>query len=146
MWGDMDKIYFLYNIERKLYINNLEPLAFFVRAFIRIFFAGDIPYKCKIGQGTTFPHDALGVVLHPDVVIGNNCKILHNVTIGGRSGFVKLPRIGNNVLVGTGVCILGDVSIGDNSIIGAGSVVLNNVPTNSVVVGVPGKIIKINTN
>ena len=142
----MDKIYFFYSIERWFYLHYLTIIAILVRAFIRIVFSADIPYKMKIGKGTKMPHDALGSLFHPDVVIGNNCVILHGVTMGGRSGHEALPVIKDKVWIGAHAIILGPITIGENSIIGAGSVVVKDVPANSVVAGNPAKVIKtINT-
>lgn len=64
------------------------------------------------------------------------------MTIGGRSKHYEVPMIGDNVYIGTGVKILGPVTVGNNVVIGAGAVVLNNVPSNSVVVGVPARVVK----
>ncbi len=139
----MDRIYSLYKLERLLYKYHLTIIAFLIRFIIRVIFSCDIPYKCEIGSGTTFPHDALGVVIHPNAVIGHKCKILHGVTIGGRSGYKNVPKIGNNVLVGVNSSVLGPITIGDNAIIAAGAVVISDVPSNAIVAGVPAKEIKI---
>ena len=82
-----------------------------------------------------------GIEIHPGetAVIGNDCVIYHQVTLGG-TGKEKLkrhPTIGNNVLIGAGAKLLGPINIGDNVKIGAGSVVLKSVEKNSTVVGVP---------
>ena len=142
----MDKIYFFYSLERWFYLHHLTIVAVFIRAFIRVLFSADIPYKLKIGKGTKMPHDALGSLFHPDVIIGNNCVILHGVIIGGRSGSKKLPIIKDNVWIGAHSIILGPITIGKNSIIGAGSVVVKDVAANSVVAGNPARVIRmINT-
>ena len=80
--------------------------------------------------------------MHPDAVIGNNCKIGQNVTIGGRSGIMTLPVIEDDVEIGANALILGPVRVGQGSIIGAGSVVVKDVPPYSVVVGNPARVIK----
>lgn len=142
-----DRVYSCYSVARKLYKWHLTPFAFLVRAFMRFVFACDVPYKAVIGKGTLFPHDALGVVIHPDAVIGENCRISQNVTIGGRQrqdvDLMVLPKIGNNVTVGVSSLVLGDITVGDNAVIGAGSVVLHDVPANAVVAGVPAKVLRI---
>lgn len=75
--------------------------------------------------------------------IGDNCEIWQQVTIGNKLNEDGVrPKIGNNVKICAGSIIIGDVSIGDNVIIGAGSVVTHNVPANTIVAGVPAKIIK----
>lgn len=138
----MDRVYSCYHMAHKLYKMHLTPLAVLIRAFMRVIFACDIPYKATIGKGTCFPHDALGIVIHPDAIIGTNCNINQGVTIGGRSDLTTLPRIGNNVIIGANATVLGDIVIGDNATIGAGAVVIHDVPENTVVAGVPAKEIK----
>jgi serine O-acetyltransferase len=76
------------------------------------------------------------------VVIGENCRIAHGVTIGGRSGHYEVPVIGNNVTVGVGAVVLGPIKVGDHAIIGANAVVIHDVPAHAVVAGVPARIIK----
>ena len=75
--------------------------------------------------------------------IGSNCSIWQQVTIGNKDEeIIEKPIIGNNVKIFAGAIIVGAVTIGDNVVIGAGSVVVKNVPSNTVVAGVPAKIIK----
>ncbi len=142
----MDRVFFFYRIERRLYKLHLIPLAVIVRAFMRIVFACDIPYKLDMGKGCVFPHDALGVVIHPDAVIGENVQINQNVTIGGRSDLTILPIIESGVIIGANSVVLGDIVIGKNAVIGAGSVVISNIPENAVAVGVPAKVRKIKSD
>lgn len=98
-----------------------------------------------IGKGLFIDHGT-GVVIGETAIIGNNVTMFHGVTLGGvgKEKGKRHPTIGNNVFIGTGAKILGDITIGDNSKIGANSVVLKDIPNNATVVGVPGKIIKIN--
>jgi len=84
---------------------------------------------CLINIGCTIGHDT---------VIGDFCEISPNVSISGRC------IVGSNCSIGTGAVIIPNITIGDNCIIGAGTVVTKNIPDNSVVVGVPGKVIKTN--
>lgn len=118
----MGKLYFLYSIERWFYLHHLIIFAKLVNIFMRIIFSCEIPYKATIGYGTEFTHGGLGVVINSDTIIGENCKILHGVTIGGRGGKGRkgAPVIGNNVLVGCHAQILGPIRIGDNVKIGGG--------------------------
>ena len=91
-----------------------------------------------IGKRLMIDH-GMGIVIGETAVIGNDCVIYHQVTLGG-TGKEKLkrhPTIGNNVLIGAGAKLLGPINIGDNVKIGAGSVVLKSVEKNSTVVGVP---------
>lgn len=85
-------------------------------------------------------------MVHPKAVIGEDCKIFQGVTIGSKWSKAdclgEAPRIGNNVMIGAGAVILGDITIGDNSIIGANAVVTHSVPENSLAVGVPATIAK----
>jgi len=84
-----------------------------------------------------------GVVIGETSVIGNNVTIFQGVVLGGVSidPIKRHPTLGNNIVVGTGAKLLGPITIGDNVRIGANSVVVIDVPPNSVVVGVPGRII-----
>ncbi len=96
-------------------------------------------------KGTYFPHP-LGIVIHKDTIIGKNCTILQNVTIGkGKYNSLTgrdVPVIGNNVAIAANAVILGGVTIADNAFIGAGAVVVKDVPQSAVVVGNPARIIK----
>ncbi len=97
-----------------------------------------------IGKGLFIDHGT-GVVIGETAVIGDNVTILHGVTLGGR-GMQKgkrHPTVGNNVFIGSGAKVLGNIKIGDNAKIGANAVILKDVPENATVVGVPGKIVKI---
>lgn len=99
-----------------------------------------------IGDGATFatrpllPHGINGIVIHPTAKIGANCTIHQQVTIGTNKNNVS-AEIGNNVFIGAGAKIIGEIKIGDNVKIGANSVVLCDVPSNCTAVGCPARII-----
>jgi serine O-acetyltransferase len=97
----------------------------------------DIPLGTRIGGGLLLPHPN-GVVIHPDAVVGPNCLIFQQVTLGvGKQG---APRISGHVDIGAGAKILGAVSVGEHSKIGANAVVLNDVPPFATAVGIPARI------
>lgn len=133
-------------IQFKYKIRDKHPkIAKLCDLFLRIVLSMDFPCTVKVGQGLVLPHLGLGLVVHPRAIIGDNCKIYQNVTIGCRNNEGP-PQISNNVLIGAGACILGNVKVGDNVSIGANSVVLTDCPPNSVVVGAPAKVVKIISN
>ena len=103
----------------------------------------EIHPAAQIGKGLFIDHGH-GVVIGETTIIGDNVTLYQGVTLGG-SGKEKgkrHPTLQDNVMVGAGAKVLGSFTIGENSKIGAGSVVLEEVPPNSVVVGVPGEIVK----
>jgi serine O-acetyltransferase len=96
-----------------------------------------------IGRRFFIDH-GMGVVIGETTIVGNDVLLYQGVTLGG-TGLEKgkrHPTIGNNVVIGTGAQVLGNITIGDNSYIGANAVVVKDVPPNSTVVGVPGRITK----
>ena len=135
-------IYKWYKAERWLYLHHIPILPQIIKASIRILWGGVIPYQADIGEGTIIGYQGIGVVIHKRCVIGKNCHISQNVTLGGTSGLYEVPVVGDNVEIGAGANIIGPVHIGNNVIIGAGAVVITNIPDNSVAVGVPAKVVK----
>ncbi len=99
----------------------------------------------QIGKGLFIDHGH-GVIIGETTIIGDNCTLYQGVTLGGtgKEHGKRHPTIGNNVMVSAGAKVLGSFTIGDNSKIGAGSVVLSEVPPNSTVVGVPGRVVRRN--
>lgn len=98
-----------------------------------------------IGKGLFIDHGH-GVVIGETAIVGDNVTLYQGVTLGGtgKEQGKRHPTIGNNVMISAGAKILGSFTIGENSKIGAGSVVLSEVPPNSTVVGVPGRVVKQN--
>lgn len=117
-------------------------VAQIVKSFNRFFYSCDIAYQVDLPSTTLMPHQGLGVVIHPKTIIGDNCIIYQNTTLGEKHGVGNdgAPIIGNNVMIGVGSVILGPIRIGDNVKIGANSVVITDVPDNSVVCGVPAQV------
>ncbi len=108
----------------------------------RLLFGCFLPSSASLGANVILGYWALGIVIHKNAVIGDHCWIMQNVTIGRKAGVKLPPRLGKNVAVGAGAVILGDICIGDNTIIGANSVVTKSFPENSVIAGVPARIIR----
>lgn len=98
----------------------------------------DIPLTCKIGGGLLMPHPN-GIVIHPAAIIGPNCLIFQQVTIGIGNG--GTPTIMGNVDIGAGAKIFGAIVVGPRAKIGANAVVLRNVPEAATAIGVPARII-----
>ena len=96
-----------------------------------------------IGKGLFIDH-GIGVVIGETAEIGENCLIFHGSTLGGIGGESgkRHPTLGNNVVVGAGAKLLGNITIGDNAKIGANAVVLQDVPAGATAVGVPARIIE----
>lgn len=125
-------------------------LGFFANIFSflnLIFFGIETSPKVEIGGGLFLPH-TIGTILGAEK-IGKNVTIMHDVTIGAREMDFHFnpnsrPLIGNNVFIGSGAKILGNVKIGNNSQIGSNSVVLTDVPAGCLAIGIPAKIIKKN--
>ena len=96
-----------------------------------------------IGRGLFIDH-GMGVVIGETAVIGDNVTLFQGVTLGGtgKEPGKRHPTLGNNVVVGAGAKVLGSFTIGENVQIGANAVVVREVPPHSVVVGVPGRIVR----
>lgn len=109
---------------------------------IRLIFSAYLPYQLDLNKNFTLAYGGLGVVIHSRVKFGYDCHISQHVTIGGTSKIFDVPKLGNHVYVGSGAKIIGPINIGDNVVIGANAVISKDIPSGSLVVGVPGKIIK----
>lgn len=137
------KVMLYYRIAHRLY----EKKHFFMARWISqkaVRKTGiEIHPGAKIGKGFFIDHGN-GVIIGETTIIGDNVTLYQGVTLGGtgKEHGKRHPTIGNNVMISTGAKVLGSFHIGDNSKIGAGSVVLNEVPPNSTVVGVPGRVVK----
>lgn len=108
--------------------------------FWSIVCACEIPLNGQLGGGLIVMH-GFGVVIHPRAVIGANCIIFQQVTIGMGGPIPGVPTLGAGVLVGAGAKILGGVVVGDGAKIGANAVVIADVPPGATAVGIPARIV-----
>lgn len=135
---------FFYRISRWLFLYHVPILPKLITLVIFLLYNSKVPYQAKIGKGTMLGYGGIGVVIHKDAVIGENCVISQQVTIGGgNSHYPGLPVIGDNVHISHGAVVFGGITIGNNVEIGANAVVNKPIPDNAVVAGVPAKILRI---
>lgn len=116
--------------------------ALFLQSQASAVFGLDIHPLAQLGIGLMLDHGT-GVVIGETAVVGDNCTLLHGVTLGGTGKDVgdRHPKVGDNVLIGAGTSILGNIHIGNGAKIGAGSVVLRAIPPGATAVGAPAKIL-----
>ncbi len=134
---------FFYRLNHMLWKANVPFFPRFLSQVAKIFTGIEIHPAAKIGKGFFIDH-GMGVVIGETSEVGENCLLYQGVTLGGtgKEKGKRHPTLCNNIVVGAGTKILGAITIGDNVKIGANSVVLDSVPKNSIVVGVPGRVIK----
>ncbi len=132
---------FYYRVGHALYRAGLHFLARLVSQSGRWLTGIEIHPGAKIGQGFFIDH-GMGVVIGETTVIGKNVTLFQGVTLGGTGKHKgkRHPTLGDNVVVGAGAKVLGPIHIGDNVSVGANAVVIHDVPPNSTVVGVPGRV------
>jgi serine O-acetyltransferase len=121
-----------------------RPLALALQSRVSEAFSIDIHPGAAFGRGILVDH-ATGIVVGETAVVGDNVSLLHHVTLGG-SGVgagVRHPTVGNGVLLGAGVTVLGPVVVGAASKVGAGSVVVTDLPPHCVAVGVPARVVRV---
>lgn len=119
----------------------LKLFAFLLFKMIEIMTAISLPHSVSIGKGLYVGHFG-PIILHSDVVIGEDFSIGPGVVVGTRGlGSKGAPKIGNNVYIGVGAKVLGDIQLGNNVKVGANAVVVRDVPDGATVVGIPAKII-----
>lgn len=132
----------LHRISHRLYQLGIPLLPRFFRFLIFLLYNSDIPSSVKIGKGTVFGHSGIGVVIHQDAIIGENCVIGQGITIGGRSKNPVVPVIGDKVYIAAGARVLGPIKIGNNVIIAPNAVVIKDVNDHCIVGGIPAKVLK----
>lgn len=132
-----------HRIAHFFYKKRLFFIARLLSQFSRFLTGIEIHPGATIGKRLFIDH-GMGIVIGETAIIGDNCTIYHGVTLGGTGKERKKrhPTLKNNVVVGCGSKILGNITLGNNVKVGANAVVLKDVPDNKVVVGVPAKIVE----
>jgi len=133
-------VYRIAHVIRKMHLPFLPRLL----SQIARFFTGiEIHPSAEIGKGFFIDH-GMGVVIGETAIVGNNVTLFQGVTLGGtgKEKGKRHPTLGNNVVVGAGSKVLGNIKIGNNVLVGSNAVVLREVPDDSTAVGVPGRIAK----
>jgi serine O-acetyltransferase len=134
---------FFYRMSHALWASGLKSLGRFVSNLGRFYTGIEIHPGAKIGQRFFIDH-GMGVVIGETAEVGDDVTIYQGVTLGGtsRSKEKRHPTVEDGVLIGVDATILGPVTIGRNAKVGAGAVVVNDVPPNSTVVGIPGRVVE----
>lgn len=132
-----------YSISSFLYKMKIPFLPRFLSQIAKWFTGIEIHPGAKIGKGFFIDH-GMGVVIGETAIIGDDVTLFQGVTLGGtgKETGKRHPTIGNNVVIGAGAKVLGNIVIGDNVNVGANAVVIRDVPNDSTVVGVPGRVSK----
>ena len=148
------EVFWLYNglhaimyhrVAHWLFTHHMKFLGRWVSQIARRRTGVEIHPAAKIGRRLVIDH-GMGIVIGATAEIGDDCLFYQGVTLGGTGAArgKRHPTIGNNVMIGYGAKVLGPFKVGDNARIAANSVVLNEVPANSTVVGVPGRVVRLN--
>ena len=134
LWG--------YRFHHWLWIHGWQFPARALSQLARLITGIEIHPGAQIGRRFLIDH-GMGVVIGETTIVGDDVTLYQGVTLGGtgKESGKRHPTIGNNVVIGAGAKVLGNITVGENCRIGSGSVVLRDVPDNSTVVGVPGHII-----
>ena len=129
-----------YRIAHSLWKAGRKDFALYLQSLTSRFLQVDIHPNAVIGKGIMLDH-ATGIVIGETARIGDNCSLLHGVTLGGTGNEKgdRHPKIGRGVMIGAGAKILGNIKVGDCARIAAGSVVLNDVASRRTVAGVPAR-------
>jgi len=150
-WGIFEVIFtyaglhalWLYRVAHWLLRLHVPFLPRLISQIARFLTGIEIHPGAQIGKGFFIDH-GMGVVIGETTIIGDDCTLFQGVTLGGtgKEKGKRHPTLGNGVVVGAGAKVLGNITIGDNVYVGANAVVLKNVPSDSTVVGVPGRVVR----
>ena len=131
-----------HRLAHSLYKLKIPFIPRFISHLGRFFTGIEIHPGAQMGKGVCIDH-GMGIVVGETAIVGDYCLIYQGVTLGGtgKESGKRHPSLGENVVVGAGAKVLGNIQIGDDVRIGAGSVVLRDVPSDCTVVGVPGRVV-----
>jgi serine O-acetyltransferase len=131
-----------HHVSHWLWRHGMRLLARLVSQFARLFTGVEIHPGAEIGRRLFIDH-GMGTVIGETAIVGEDVTLYQGVTLGGtgKEKGKRHPTLGNNISIGSGAKLLGNITIGDNCRVGANSVVLRSVPPNSTIVGVPGHIV-----
>ncbi len=131
-----------HRISNWFWLNGFYFIARFTSHIARFLTGIEIHPGAKIGKGFFIDH-GMGVVIGETAEIGDNVTLYHGVTLGGVSWekVKRHPTLEDNVVIGSGAKVLGPFTVGKDSKIGSNSVVVKEVPPNSTVVGIPGRVV-----
>lgn len=132
----------IYRMGHFFHQKKMVSLGKFFSYLNRFLFSVWIPSSSYIGKNFKLGYGGLGIVIHSNTVIGDNVTIAQNVTIGRNFGDIGVPVIGDDVYIGAGSVVFGEINIGNNVIIGSNSLINKEIPDNTTVVGNPMKVIQ----
>lgn len=132
----------LYRVSRKLYLRKIPILPKFIKGITFLIFNSVVPYTTDIGKNSKFAYGGIGCVIHSRAKIGERVIIGQNTTIGRSLDPEHFPEIGNDVYISAGARIIGKIKVGNNVIIAANAVVNHDVEDDTIVAGVPAKVIR----
>lgn len=129
-------------IENPLIRKPLKKLSSMMYILVRNFYGIELPPTATIGRRLHIEHQH-GIIVHYNAIIGDDCVLRHEVTLGQRDmNDDRAPTLGNRVEVGAGAKIIGGVLIGSDAVIGANAVVVRDIPAKAHAVGIPAKVIE----
>jgi serine O-acetyltransferase len=138
----------LWRVSRSLYARGFFRLARATKGLTFLLFRAILPPEAVVGRGVRLEHYALGVVIHPNTVIGDGCRIYQQVTLGSSASIGSEDRIviGSDVVIGAHAVVLNHAGrtlrIGDGSRIGANALVVDDVPDGATVLAPPGRVLQ----
>lgn len=131
-----------YRFTRWLMEHHVPVLGAVIQRLVEVWTGISIPPETKVGPGLMVLHFG-GVVINGAAVIGTDCTLHHEVTIGNRISGGGSPVIGDRVMIGVGARVLGEIQVGNDAEIGANAVVLSSLPDGAVAVGIPARVVRV---